>query len=132
MWYYLYDAATGVLISESDIEISPPVGFGVRSSATRKSQDASLLWDETARDFVARPALRLRTMTPHAFLELFTPQERIGIRTAAKTDVVIEDYLDLLSKANEVNLDSTNTVNGVGYLVMQGLLTAARGAEIRA
>ena len=53
-WYYLYDAATGRLISECTEEPGARAGVAV---ATRGSRCADgEMWDEATRSFVARPA----------------------------------------------------------------------------
>lgn len=69
-------------------------------------------------------------MTEIEFLRRFTVQERIAIRNAAKTDDVIVDFLDLLSKANGIYRSSQSTIAGLDYLVSKSLITSARKAEI--
>jgi hypothetical protein len=65
-------------------------------------------------------------------LQRMSAEKRIGIREAAKTDPIIEDFLDLLYQTDEVDLDNTNLVAGLGYLVLQSLLTADDVTAIRA
>lgn len=60
------------------------------------------------------------------FLRRFTSEERIAARTLAKTDPVVEDFMDLLSKATNVISSDADTQAGMGYLVYVGVLTEAR------
>ncbi|MEX2524432.1 MAG: hypothetical protein WD750_05705 [Gammaproteobacteria bacterium] len=67
-----------------------------------------------------------------AFLDRFTRQERIDIRTAAKSEPLIEDYLDMLRTARRVYADDPDTQEGLTLLVQAGLLTETRRQEILA
>lgn len=71
-----------------------------------------------------------RKISALAFKQRLTLEERIAIRTAGKSDVLIEDFLDLLSQATTVDLDHQDTVNGVNYMVARGHIEAKRIAEI--
>ena len=71
-----------------------------------------------------------RIITQFEFLQLFTQAERIAIRAAAASNGAIYDYLDLLAKAQQVNLDDGPTVTGVNTLESAGLLAAGRAAVI--
>jgi hypothetical protein len=59
-------------------------------------------------------------------------QKRIAVRVAAKTDPIIEDFLDLLNSADEVLLDNPETIAGMAYCVSLGLLSAQEAAEVLA
>jgi hypothetical protein len=59
-------------------------------------------------------------------------QERIAIRTAAKSNPIVEDFMHLLDLAADVNLTHAATMQGVGYLEQQGLIAAGRAAAILA
>ena len=73
-----------------------------------------------------------RILTKLAYLRHFSAEERITIRTAAKTNAVLEDYLSMLELADEINLDDPDTVAAVEMLEQAGLLAAGRSAEILA
>lgn len=73
-----------------------------------------------------------RTITKVAYLRRFTTDERVGIRTAAKTSAVLEDYLALMELAEEVNLDDPDTITAVQMLESVGLIAAGRAAEVLA
>lgn len=58
-----------------------------------------------------------RTITKvAAYLRRFTTDERVGIRTAAKTSAVLEDYLAMMELAEEINLDDPGTITAVQML----------------
>ncbi len=96
------------------------------------SLDSGLIgrhWDGTV---FGEPAEQPEFVTRKIFFKRFTAAERIAIRTAAETDTVIEDLLDMLDSGNEIELTSQDTINGLNYLVSQSLLDASRPAEILA
>lgn len=71
-----------------------------------------------------------RILTQLEFLRLFTPAERITMRQASKVSEVLEDYLDLMRLAQEINLDDPDTVAGVQMMEGGGLIAAGRAAEV--
>lgn len=71
-----------------------------------------------------------RELTPLEFLRLLTQPERVAIRTAAKQNATIEDYLDLIDKADTVNLDNDDVSGGLTLLEQAGLLASGRAEEI--
>lgn len=71
-----------------------------------------------------------RTLTKLEYLRLFTQEERITIRTVAKTNAVLEDYLDMLDIAEEINLDDPDTIAAVMMLEGAGLLAEGRASEV--
>jgi hypothetical protein len=73
-----------------------------------------------------------RVMTKLEYLRRFTPEERITIRTVAKTNSMLEDYMALMELASEVNTADVDTRAGVKMLEAVGLLAAGRAAEILA
>lgn len=64
------------------------------------------------------------------FLRRFTMAERIPIRNARLTDPILNDFFSLLEQADIIHSNDPDTMAGMGYLVQQGLLTAARRDEI--
>lgn len=72
------------------------------------------------------------TVSRVAFLQRFTAEERVAIRTAAQSSPAIEDYLELLNASQEVDVTHAVTVAGVQQLEAAGLLAAGRAAEILA
>jgi hypothetical protein len=71
-------------------------------------------------------------ITPVEFLQRFTAQERVAIRTAADSDAALDDYLELLQAAQEVDLTHDVTIVGVQALEQAGLIAQGRAAEILA
>lgn len=67
-----------------------------------------------------------------AFMDRFTLEEMAGIYTAAKTNVVVEIFLDKMKLAEFIDVADANTIAGVNALASAGLLTEARAAEILA
>lgn len=70
-------------------------------------------------------------LTRFEFLSLFTLTERTAIRTAAKTDSVIDDLISMINIADDIDVKLPMTVEGVDYLTTQNLLTAERAAIIK-
>lgn len=60
------------------------------------------------------------------FLRRFTPAERVAARSLAKTDLIVEDFMDLLMKADNVISTDPDTQAGMDYLVANNVLTEAR------
>jgi hypothetical protein len=60
------------------------------------------------------------------FLRRFTMAERIAIRSARVTDPILNDFFSLLETADTVHSNDPDTLAGMGYLVQQGHITAAR------
>lgn len=75
-----------------------------------------------------------RTPTPPEFLLLLTLQERVAIRAAGATDVVIEDLLRMLDDPRVTFIDLTNpsVIEAINYLTTteSPLLTTERAAQI--
>lgn len=66
------------------------------------------------------------------FIQRIAAANRIAIRAAAKTDPLIEDFLDVLYATDLVNLDNAETQAGVAYLVSENLLTAGEAEALLA
>jgi hypothetical protein len=70
------------------------------------------------------------TWTAYEFINRFTPAERAGYRTAAKSDDLVADFVDMAQAAQEVISDDPLTIQGMDYLVSIGVLTQQRRDEI--
>lgn len=68
--------------------------------------------------------------TKYEFRQLFTQSEKVGIYTAAETDIVLRVALDDLASAEVIELYREETRNYLQYLVSQGLLSQERFNEI--
>lgn len=73
-----------------------------------------------------------RRVSKVEYLRRFTSDERIAIRQAATVSPVLDDYLEMLKLAEEINLDDADTMAAVNMLEHGGLLSAGRAAEILA
>lgn len=78
----------------------------------------------------ANPQPAPHPLTKLAFMERFTMEELAAIYTAAKTEVMVEVFLDKLKIAEEVNLADAQTIGGLQALAASGLLTEARVQEV--
>jgi hypothetical protein len=80
------------------------------------------------------PVVLPQSWTGLEFKRLFTPSERVAMRTAAKTDPVVEDFLDILDttamSGSRIVADDPDLDAGLDYVTAQGLLAAGRKAEI--
>lgn len=72
------------------------------------------------------------TVSRLAFMQRFTADERVAIRTAAQSSPAVQDYLELLNVSEEIDLTHALTVAGVQQLEAGGLLAVGRAAEILA
>jgi hypothetical protein len=70
------------------------------------------------------------TWTKLEYLRRFTQDERIAIRTAAKSVPQLEDYLQLMELATEVRSDDPDVVGALQMLEGAGLIGAGRANEI--
>jgi hypothetical protein len=84
------------------------------------------VWDFTIEELVERPA----ALTTLMFLNRFTFQERTAIR--GSEDPVVVDIMYLLDAATYVSVTDNNTIQGLGYLAMIGLIAQSRLPEILA
>lgn len=71
-----------------------------------------------------------RTWTILEFKRRLTQPERVAIRTAAKSNPVVEDFMDLLDAAAEVRSDDPDLIAGLGLLEQAGLLAEGRADQI--
>ena len=81
------------------------------------------------RDAIDNP-VKSTVLSRYQFSQRMTPAERIAIREAGKTDAQVDDFLDLLSLAEQIDLADANVIGGLSLLVSKDLLTEARKTEI--
>jgi hypothetical protein len=79
---------------------------------------------------VSNTVVQIFTWTPLEFLRRLNASERIATRTRAKTDPIVEDFMDLLDRASEVRSDDADVSNGLKYLWAVGILQTGRVGEI--
>lgn len=78
----------------------------------------------------APPAAPDMRLTRLAFLNRFLMEERIGIRTAATSDPVVQDMVALADSAQFVDLSRDDTKAYLGALVAKNLISQSRADEI--
>ena len=71
-----------------------------------------------------------KIITKLAFMNRFTMEELAAIYTAAKSEVLVEVFLDKLKMAEYVDVADPQTIAGLQALAASGLLTEARVQEI--
>ena len=133
--YAVYRIETGALVSwtASAAQLPDEATLALHNCAIVERPDgeqvgvwnpATLQWDPPPPEAV--------WVTEFQFKARLTADERIAIRAAAETDPYVEDFLDLLASADEVNLRDPLVQGAVGYLVQRGLLSEERGSEVLA
>ena len=64
-------------------------------------------------------------MSHFGFLSRLSPTERTAIRTATKTDPILDDAMFLFDSAERIDVTLPLTQQLVGYMAMTGLITEA-------
>lgn len=129
-WYAVYNSTTGELVSVGTV-IADVLPDGLSLVAIGESRPDGV-WNPTTYAFDPAPPQPKASITKLAFLRRIPSVKRIAIREAAKTDPILDDAMGLLDLAEDVNTDDTDTVQLVGYLQMQGHLTAEEAAVVLA
>lgn len=78
------------------------------------------------------PEPEVRRISRIAFMQRIPGEKRIAIRTAAKSDPILEDFLAMLEAASLIELDHADTSAGVQYLVAGGHLTTEEATALLA
>lgn len=96
-----------------------------------KQADGSYAFPEPAPENANPTAQTPATpLTKLAFMNRFTLEELAAIYTAAKTEVMVEVFLDKLKLAEHVDVTDPQTIAGLQALAASGLLTEARVQEV--
>jgi len=72
----------------------------------------------------------LKTITKLAFKQRFTQPERTALRAEAKTNAIVEDFMDLVSDAKFIDLARQDTIDSVNFLESSSLIATGRANEI--
>ena len=131
MIYVTVNVETGELLNISDepVEVSG-APLMVRPLNRGRPDFSKEAWARNLLAFVPLPEARV--LTRRAYLGLFTQEERVAVRVAAKNFPALEDYLELLSIAEYVDLDDPDVEAGLTALETAGLIAPGRAAEILA
>lgn len=100
--------------------------------AAQATAEAALATVQAELDALKNPPINVRRLPPFSFLKRYTPEERQAIRVARKTDDVLDEILMMLQTVRYVDLDDSDTQQGIGYIAQQGLIAPNRIAEILA
>ncbi len=96
-----------------------------------KQADGSYAFPEpAAENIVPITQASITPLTKLAFMNRFTMEELAAIYTAAKTEVMVEVFLDKLKLAEHVDITDPQTTAGLQALAASGLLTEARMQEL--
>lgn len=119
--------------SGPDVVVEYLAAAGLDMNAVMTERAARIQADLQSREAIALAATAYEIpMTEREFMQRFTVPERIAIRNAAKTDDVVVDFLDILSKGGGIYRSAKGTSDGLDYLIAIGVLASARKAEILA
>jgi hypothetical protein len=110
--YSQYARANDLALDITDVYPEPAVGW---------------LFDQNKLVSASGP---VRIITKLALRQRFTIPELAGIQTALKTNVVLEILMDNLKVATFIDLNRQDTIDGIMYLVSQGLITLERANQI--
>ncbi len=113
-----------------DEPLNLPEGAAVKARAGDIPDISKMAYNPATLSFYERH--NTRTLSKLAYLRRFTGEERVTIRTVAKTNPVLEDYMALLELSEEISLDDPDTIAAVKMLEGAGLIAAGRAAEILA
>lgn len=128
-WYAVYRSTDGELLGEGS-QIPDPMPADRQAKAFADRPAADRRWNAVDLDYTTIVEPPPSAVSSLEFLKRFTQVERVAIRGAAKSDPALEDFLDLIDKANEIRLNDPDTIAGVQYVVSQGLLSAGRASEV--
>lgn len=129
-WALIRDADNAWL--GGPLETEPSAGEGERVVVIPLGWPDTCEWSPTRGGFVDL-VTAAETMTVGRFKLLFTQAERIALREAAKTQPMVDDFLDLLSGFTDgVSIADPVLVGSIEALVPAGLLTSERAAAILA
>lgn len=85
-------------------------------------------WRTECLAFVQKTPIRI--ITRLAFMRRLSNDELANIYSAAKTQPLLEVWLDKFKLAEEINLDDAEIISGLQWLEASGLLSTGRAAEV--
>lgn len=128
MWIAVYDITTGTLRSTGTV-IADPLPDGLASVPCGAVQPSGQ-WNPSTLVFDVPALLLAPSWTVYEFLKRLTTTERVAIRTLAKTNPNVEDFMDLLNQSGDVVRANPDVAMGLNYLTSLGTLAPGRTAEI--
>ena len=126
------DAIKELTDGESSLELRYAVEEGQFVNKFVGKTDQEVL-DSIANNAAVEQLQVVTEVSPVEFKLLFTPQERITLRTARATDFVLQDFFDIAEdpRLTKVELTLPSTVAALDHMVSKNLLTAERAAKIK-
>ena len=123
MKYIIRNKTTGLGVAEYEGELVPPYKIDPAYAG-----DQFTTYDEEGNEAVLANDFKVWTILE--FKRRLTQSERVVIRTAAKQNAALEDFMDMLDSATEVRSDDPDVIVGLQTLEAAGLLAAGRANEI--
>jgi hypothetical protein len=125
MYYVYYEKDSGKLLQVSEIELSNTLSEMTSFNDTLPDLKA-VLWDCNALCFT----LKTTILSQVEFLRKFTLSERLHIRSLRDSDPIIEDILDMVDKADYVDLSDQDAINSIYYLASINVIDVTRIQQI--
>lgn len=107
------------------------VGLSDVDAIETSVQTNQQLESESAAAIALQKKLKLgNRLTRLEFLNRFTVDERISLRTIETNDPFVGVLFDMIRVAEFIDLNDATTINGIGYLATKGYIAENRVAEI--
>lgn len=132
-YYVVYNQSSGHIIdlSESGPESIEP-GQALKTFNEPVPNPITAKWNPVTLEYDIKQLVtwETRMVTVYQFLNRLTAQERVTIKTVAKDNVALQDYLDMVNQAQEIDLNDPTLYGGLMFFVSLGLLDEYRITEI--
>jgi hypothetical protein len=123
---------SNVIIWDGQQQFSTPEGMQLLQLNDDEGCGPGYSYDENSSPRFTAPPPRICTITftSYQFLTRFTTEERTTIRSMAKTDDMVADFLMLATSAQEIINTDPTTLSGMDYIVSVGIIDEQRKKEI--
>lgn len=128
MYYLAYNKFSNRLVDLSTNEIPPGNLIIVETREGDIPDLTRWVWSSSTLDWSPRDSSRV--IGPLDLMRRFTDAELSGLYTAAKTNVMVEVWLERFKVAADINLDDPLAVAGMQALEAAGIIGVGRAAEI--
>lgn len=124
MHFVIRNTRSGLNVAEYDApEAMPPYKFDEAYAGADFST-----FDEQGNEVTFANDFRVWSILE--FKRRLTQPERVAIRTVAKENPVVEDFMDMLDSATEVRSDDPDVIGGLQLMEAAGLLAQGRAEQI--
>lgn len=132
MFYVVYNTQSGNVVDITlDLPSAMPLDYTIMAFDMPIPDLFYYKWDPTTLSFICKSNIS-RQLTVYQFLNRFTAQERITIKTVAATNAALSDYMDMLNSSSFVDPDCPEVYGGLYFLALNGLISQDRIPEILA